>query len=497
MTRVDRKDGQNVSERGIALFMTIATLLLVTAIAAGLLLMTNTETTISANFRDEQTAFFSAKAGIEELRDRMRAAAPNSLKASLPTNLPGQANGVLYVTNPLSGETVAPWNTTGSNYPDDEICKEIASFANCSGSPPVPGGSPWYTTTSASSSYAPASPIPQLTWKWARITVKTNKTSSGTSTTDTVNGNTSDNNSRVCFNGSNEVTTTQSSCGVIGAKQVYVITALGITPSGSRRMVQAEATPTGLPTLPGALIFDGSTPVYGAPSSNALSVSGNDAAQGPNSGTGCAPAINEPAVGAYDNPATTTLSGDIPRPDLYTGTGGSPSVSNVHSLLGALNTVAGLRSLVTSVVSAATIADPTNIYSGNASSLINPGTNSAPVINVVTGDLTLGGGFTGAGILLVEGNLTMQGNPAYNGLILVIGKGVLNKNGGGNGVVNGSILVANLYDSSGNPISSGPPGVPTINWNGGGNATIQYDSCWVNNVSQFPYRIVAVREMMY
>jgi hypothetical protein len=494
MTRVDRRDGQKVSERGIALFMTIATLLLVTAIAAGLLLMTNTETTISANFRDEQTAFFSAKAGIEELRDRMRAAAPNSLNASLPTNLPGQANGVLYVTNPLSGETVAPWNTTGSNYPDDEICKEIASFAPCSGTPPVPGGSPWYTTTSASSSYAPASPVPQLAWKWARITVKTNKTSSGTSNANTVDGNTADNGNRVCWNGANEVATSQSSCAAISARQVYVITALGVTPSGSRRMVQAEATSTSFPGLPGAMIFDGSNPVYGAPNSNAFTVSGNDAAQGPNNGTGCAAAVNQAAVGGYDNNSVTTLVGDIPRPTKYVGNGGSPSVQNVNSQLAALTTVSGLRALVSSIVSA---ASPSNIYSGSTSSITNPGTNSTPVINVITGDLTIGGGFTGAGILLVEGNLTMNGNPGYNGLILVIGKGSITKNGGGNGVVNGSILVANLYDSSGNPISSGAPGVPTINWNGGGNATIQYDSCWINDVTQFPYRIVAVREMMY
>ena len=49
----------------------------------------------------------------------------------------------------------------------------------------------------------------------------------------------------------------------------------------------------------------------------------------------------------------------------------------------------------------------------------------------------------------------------------------------------GSLLVANLYDNSGvyTPAhllpGSSAPGIPTINWNGGGiNATIQYDSCW-------------------
>jgi hypothetical protein len=492
MIQYRAKNRNKGTERGIALLLTIFTLLLITAIAAGMLLSTNTETKISANFRDEQTAFFAAKAGIEEIRDRLRGSAPNSLSAILPTTLPGQNGWALYVTNPLGSETVAPWSMTGNNYPDDEICKEQDVAATCTGTPPALTGSSWYTTAAASSSYAPASPSPNLAWKWARITVKTNRTSSGTTTTNTVNGNTTDS-SRVCWNGTNEVTTTQPSCAAIGDKQVFVITALGVTASGSRRMVQAEAAAT-TPSLPGALIFDGSNPVYGVPNSNAMVVSGFDAVQGPNTGAGCAPAINEPALGAYDNPAVTTLTNAVPKPGIYTGTGGSPSVGNVNSQMGGLNTVTGLNYLVNTVVSG---ADPANVYSGNPPSLTNPGTNSAPVINVVTGDLTLAGGFTGSGILLVEGNLTLNGNPNYNGVILVIGKGVINKNGGGNGVVNGSILVANLYDSNGNLITSGPPGVPTINWNGGGTVNVQYDSCWISSVSQFPYRIVAVREMMY
>lgn len=73
-----------------------------------------------------------------------------------------------------------------------------------------------------------------------------------------------------------------------------------------------------------------------------------------------------------------------------------------------------------------------------------------------------------------------------------------------NGTLDGSLLVANLYDSSGiyTPAHllppSGAPGVPTINWNGGGNASINYDSCWSTAMStSLNYRIVAVREMVY
>jgi len=485
---------RNGSERGVALFIAIFTLLLITAIAAGLILLTNTDTMISSNFRDEQTAFFGAKGGFEEVRDRFRPNATNSLNASMPTTLPGQNNGVLYVLNPTNGEADTPWVTNGNAYPDTEICREMSVMGTaCAGNPAVPAGAPWYKTANASAGYAAA---PPMSWKWTRVTLKTNNTASGTASQSSVDY-TAQNNSLVCWTGLTEVATNLANCPAAGSGYlpVYVLTTLSVTPSGSRRMVQAEAVSTTFPTLPGAMIFDGPNPIYGAPNSNAFAVSGNDAAQGPNAGVACPAAVNEPAVGGYDAASVATLTGDIPRPPKYTGVGGSPSVTNVNGQLGSLATVQGLNALVTQVTNA---ASPANIYNGNAAAITNPGTNAAPVINVVTGDLTLGGGFSGSGILLVEGNLTMSGNPSYNGLILVIGTGSFTKNGGGTGTTNGSILVANLYNSSGQLITSGAPGNPTINWNGGGNANIQYDSCWSSAMSQsLPYRIVAVRELMY
>jgi len=98
----------------------------------------------------------------------------------------------------------------------------------------------------------------------------------------------------------------------------------------------------------------------------------------------------------------------------------------------------------------------------------------------------------------------MSGNPSWNGLILVVGKGNVVKNGGGNGTLDGSLLVANMFSDPGtwtHPIPLGlsnPPGTPTIAWNGGGNATVQYDSCWANYMSQsLPYRTITDRELIY
>jgi Tfp pilus assembly protein PilX len=476
------------SERGVALIVALLTLLLISAILMGMIVASSSETNISTNFRDEQTAFFAARAGIEEIRDRMRPSATTTLATTAyftaaTTPLPGAVNGVLYVTNPTGGETVAPWLTTGTNYPDDEICKEVT----CVGG--VPAGAWTLPAQSASATYA-ATPV--LNWKWVRIMIKPNKSDTGLARVTSVDGLTNGN--RVCFNGTNEHTTALTSC---PDKPVYELTALAVTKSGSRRMVQYEISQSTFPTIPGAMVFDGPTPVYGAPNSNAFGVSGTDVAQGPNAGVGCPTPQNQPAVGGYDNASVATLVADIPKPAKYTsGATPTPAVSNVNAALGPLGTVDGLTALVNSITAS---ANPANVY-GNNPTIANLGTDANPVINVVNGDLSMGPS-TGAGILLVTGNLTLSGNPSYNGIILVIGKGTFTKNGGGNGTLNGALLVANLNDSSGNPIPLGSnhaPGIPSMNWNGGGNFTGQYDSCWINYMSQsLPYRTITDRELIY
>jgi hypothetical protein len=482
-----------------------------------------TDTTISGNFRDEQRAFFAAKAGMEEVRDRFRNGADNSLSASLPGTSPG-AGGVgapyVYITNPNNGEAVTPWvtNAAASVYPDTEVCRELTNMGSAPSSPyacsllGVPSGA-WYNTTSgtgnlvASATYKmqPAGVSPS-SWKWTRINLKTNSTASGTTTTNMVD-TTLPGTALVCWNGATEVATTLATCSALNPNYlpVYVMTTLAVTPSGSRRMVQAEATSNKFPTLPGPMIFDGANPIFNTPNSNAFTVSGNDVAQGGNHGAGCPGAIGEPALGAYNNPAVTILTGDANnRPASYTGPlqYGSPSVANVGSQLTMLSTVGGLENLASSITLVA--GNNSNVYGNNPATIARPGNDASPQINVVNGDLTLPGNWTGAGILLVTGTLTFQGNPSYDGLILVIGKGSVVKNGGGNGVVNGSLLAANLY--SGTPPSSygsllpasSAPGIPYFDWNGGGTVSWNYDSCWSNMMNNIQsYRIVAVREMMY
>jgi Tfp pilus assembly protein PilX len=477
------------SERGVALVVALMMLLLITAALTGMIIMSNTETSVSANFRDEQTAFFASKAGIEEVRDRMRSGATNSLSGLMPTTvLPGAVTGVLYITNPASGETVTPWLPLGSNYPDTEICKEVTCTSG------APTGT-WYTSSSASSSYA-ASPI--LPWKWVRLMVKANKSDTGATRVTSVDGTTNGN--RVCFNGTNEIATALGSCGAAGNTYlpVYEVTALAVTSSGSRRMTQYEISRTSLPPMPGAMIFDGPTPDFGTnPNSAAFGVTGTDTHTGPNAGVGCPAALNEPALGGFNAAGAASLGTQVNRPASYTG---SPSgIADVSSQLGPLGTIDGLNNLVNSI----TMMAGANVYGASPlpnPSTLNAGTLAAPVVNVVQGDYTMPG--SGSGIILVTGTLTMNGNPSFDGLILVIGKGNVQKNGGGNGTLDGSLFVANMYSDTPpvytHLIPSGPPGIPTIAWNGGGNATIQYDSCWSNYFSQsLPYRIVSQRELIY
>ena len=163
----------STEERGVALFVALFALLIVTAVAMGMMFLADTETTINANYRDDQASFYAAKAGLEEARDRMRANAGIGITVagSLPTALPGTAGGVLYVINPANGETVAPW-ATSSKYFDDEICKQLS----CSGQAPSVTG--WYVNPAlnASSTYAAS---PTLPYKWIRISLKVNRSAYG------------------------------------------------------------------------------------------------------------------------------------------------------------------------------------------------------------------------------------------------------------------------------------------------------------------------------
>jgi Tfp pilus assembly protein PilX len=484
LKRLNREQSSRDHQRGVALLMALIALLVIGAITAGAILLTNTETNVSSNFRDEQLAFFSAKAGVEEARDRMQKGVTDTLRtASLPQTLPGTAGSVLYILNPANGETVAPWNNSSTTYPDTEICNEgTATAISCTNNlPTLTSCSNWCVSTTASTVYA-ASPV--LPWKWVRVMLKENNALSSYAT----NG-VSTSVLQTCWNGTNEETT---NCAAPDFLPVYTMTALAVTPSGSRRMVQAEIAEDRLNfNASAALTLDGTGDTASMPHSNNFGISGTDTG-------GCgATTINSPvpAIGVGSAADVVTVGGAIPngRTGNYTGSGGTtPDVENISaSLPPNLQTVSSLQTLVSSIKS--NVTQP--VITGPATNISNAGTLANPQIIYVNGDLTLSGNVTGYGILVVTGTFTASGNVGWNGLVLVVGQGNFVGNGGGNNSYNGAILVAKTLDSMNNPLAS--LGAPTFNFSGGGGNGFNYASGCIDTVNKLStFHIMAFREML-
>jgi len=483
-------------ERGVALVAVMLTLLLITAIAAGIIIMANTETNMSSNFKDEQRAYFSAKGGIEEVRDRLRAG--NSYTVTYPTTLPGNgATGVLYVLNPLNGETVAPWNSS-NQYVDDEICNEnlsgssVTCTANSTGKT-LPSGS-YYASTTANSTFAPTSGA-VLDWKWVRVTLKQNN-SFGAGYY--VNGS-SANTSQVYWNGNSECLTSSAAC--TPALPVYVMTALAVTPGGSRRMVQMEAAQDTLNfAAPSALTLDGSGDTFTGANSNNYQVSGNDVGGcGSGATSASVPAVGVPAGDTSDKTSVitqidTTVNNNTGKESNYYGSGGTtPDVETV-SMPSEMTSVQALQQYVSQLKN--DVTQPVLNCPSGCTGLSNPGSlPSNPQIIYVNGDLTVSGSTVGGGILIVTGNLTFKGTAEWDGLVLVVGKGNFQMDG--TNTFKGAVVVADTLNSSGGTLTvlGGAHGVVA----GGGNSNggIFYSASCLNSGTKLTtYHSVSYRELI-
>src|SRR2546427_3441380 len=259
--------------------------------------------------------------------------------------------------------------------------------------------------------------------------------------------------------------------------KVYLVTALAQTKTGGRSMLQMEvSTPVMGFGFGGALTLDGPNPVIDAmPNSLNFTIKGadknlcNDIAD-----------PDHPAIDGYDDPNASPpthsmedIISSLPRPDHYTGSGGTPSVQNGYASLGeSMGTPAGLESLINTIYN----KTGANHYGNNPSSIAlgdcpTHNTSDASchtIIDYVEGDLTLNGNATGYGTLVVTGTLTMSGNFTWYGLVLVIGDGHMEFNGGGNGQIIGQLIDAKIWDSYTTKTKLSSLGSPTFKWNGGG-----------------------------
>lgn len=450
-------------ENGSALILALLAILLITAIGMGMMYMSNNETNIAANFRDAQAAMYAADGGLEETRDRMLPSATNSVQTMLPTGLPGAAGGVLYVTDGTS----QPWVATDPN-PDAEICSEGVNCASLAGG--------WYAQTTASPAYAAS---PALPWKWVRVMAKTDNAEGGVLSSYSVDGGTGNN--RVCWNGVNESVTTAAACPA-PLQPVYSLTALAVTPSGSRRMLQMEVAHDAPIDLPAAITLDtsGQSQCQIQGTGNPTIVTGVD--QNPS-----APPNSGVAGIAINNGSCPIQGGRVLGAPPYTN---SPSVYNLpmpNDLLPGPN--------LTNTI-AALVAQADNVFAGNPPAGANLGTCSGntfnPLVTVINAQGTLINGLTGCGVLLIEAGqqtqLELNGNITWKGPVIVyssLGQ-VQVQIDTGNGRIDGGLLMAS---DTGAQIQ--------VQYQGNGpSGGINYNSMYLNYKAGQPLRVIARREIM-
>lgn len=218
------------SQRGVALFVVLFALMLLSALGIGLLYTTDTDTVLASDYRDAQQAYYEARAGLQEAMARLAA----NDAAVLPT-----LTQVVYIINKQnSSEGIQPW-TAGTSLSDTELCHEslfssippASAAASCTSAPTETN---WYRTTPSTGPGAGTASA--LRYKWVRVNLKLNASASpaGNQSSMYVDPNAS-RLAQVYWDGTNE--TTSSS----GNNPVYVVTALAIV-NGTRRMVQAEVS---------------------------------------------------------------------------------------------------------------------------------------------------------------------------------------------------------------------------------------------------------------
>src|SRR6185312_5824061 len=106
------------AQRGSALLIAMIALALLLAIAFVMSFNTIAETRIDGNFQQHKKSYYAARAGLEEVRDRMRfpSTSPTAggLSDLLPTAIPGTPGSVMYVVNPSGAEVINPADTANS-----------------------------------------------------------------------------------------------------------------------------------------------------------------------------------------------------------------------------------------------------------------------------------------------------------------------------------------------------------------------------------------------
>ncbi len=494
------------NEKGIALFLCLFALLLLSSIAFGLMFIANTETAVNYNYRASVQAFYAARAGAQEAVDRLRQGAAG-YSITPPSTMPSttSGSGVVYIINKSSSsETVQPWVLTDTYY-DNELCNE--RFVNSGGTPllgatftPAGNGIPcsaavsgtYYTTVvSADPNTSTSAAIP---YKWVRITQKQNATSypycpNGSCPTSA--------DSKVCWDGSHERLLASlggyTDCetpptGAAPMTTVYLVTALARTRTGARRMYQVEYAPTPPINVSSAVSSKDTVNLTGSLTVNGYdqcSCSCTTTGSGTNQQTSCVPRY---AGAACDSTKSAITSGggiDPPNSsELVVAGVNPPTVPNVSPWPANLDAQSIINQLSPAAVNVSDCA------SNNCGALPAPfpptdpaSVNTAGQVSLITGNVTLNGG-GGAGVLLVNGDLTIHGGGfQWYGLIVV--RGVVTFQGGGSAGTN--IVGAVISGEEAN-----------ANTTLGGSVVINLDVCAIRNAFRGqPLTYLSSRELLY
>ncbi len=468
------------AETGVALLIAIFTLLLIAVVAISLIVAAGMETSLSGNYRSSTSAFYAAKAGLEEGRGRLLPKNPDYFNTTAPTFVPalGAAplalHEVRYITNPAGGENVL------AVYPDVEYDTEFGS------------GSLGGATVKTIASISPVGAVPGALYKWVRI----NPITEASINMDVNGDHTIDATTLLYFDGLHLNLTATGT-------QALEVTSLAVLPNGTQKLLQYVVAPmqftlgfpgavTATGTYSGATSFGNQTPGFG--------ISGFDF---------CNPVREQYAVSGTNSSSVTNLSTALSPANNYPGIGGSagpPAVASLGNSSAAmqnfpdplhpgqtldLTSIAGLNQLVSEIQSVADYTTP------DCSTTSNLGSATNPTVVVVTGNCSLSGNPSppGAGILLVQGDVQYVDHP-YDGLILAIGTGAFHQQAARSTHFYGSLFLAQTV----NPVTGVPlatPGAPTLDWlGGGGNPNLQYDGCIVANAEPaITYKPLSFREI--
>lgn len=489
--------------RGVALLACLLALLLLTAIGLGLMYLGDSETRVNDNYRSGQQAYFAAMAGLQNVRERMMLANVSPHQIIPPVNMPGNSNSVMYVLNPAGASEAVTPATVGSDYYDQQLCREMAAQSiNC----PLASNN---ITTIAEHGPPDLNTAAALPYKWVRINRKANASdapyyNNGSSASTTLS-------TQVCWNGVSELPVTLlpvTDCALAAGSDpagwgpVYELTSLAVTASGASRLLQMEVAQDP-PLVTRAAVdsqdhvdLNGSLLVNGWDYCTCQCTTTKVNNQNVTTCTNRAGVICDGthyaiyAAGTVDNPT--------PSETMLAGTA-QPVVENqpwpwdMDALMSKYRYAPGTVSVTQApynwscsggncgTQSGQAFGVPPNFPPSPANNPAGPSGMSRQV-TYVPGNLQITGGAQGNGILVVDGNLDVHGGLNFYGLIIV--RGVISFTGGGSSSVNvyGAVLAGQQS---------------YVDTTLGGSANIHFDFCSLpQGIQDQPPRVLSFREQL-